>query len=268
MERIKRLRNPGSTSGGFGAPLAIFLSAVVYFGFLYFNGILGSSVPGIVVQADIAVDSFLTSLRTPISVRLFSIVTAFGYWGVIFVLAATLSIILWLHQISRYIVGLWIGLVGNELSFNLLKVIFARPRPLSAYFIESSFSFPSGHAASSAFFFGYLIYLLVRERILHFGTAFAAGIVPILLIGASRLVLGEHFLSDVLNGYLVGGLWALFAIWFAERRPVVKMVPQPLPHWRRTAKFSVVTVAAVVVWLLVSRYQANLVAMPLATVGQ
>ncbi|UTH47624.1 hypothetical protein KBW81_13015 [Loktanella salsilacus] len=43
--------------------------------------------------------------------------------------------------------GLWIAAVGNQLTVTLLKSFFDRPRSDLGYFVETSGSFPSGHAA-------------------------------------------------------------------------------------------------------------------------
>jgi undecaprenyl-diphosphatase len=56
--------------------------------------------------------------------------------------------------------------------------------------------------------------------------AIAASIVVVLLIGSSRLLLGVHFISDVVGGYVLGVAWllaatAVFGIWRKEegKRP-------------------------------------------------
>ena len=40
----------------------------------------------------------------------------------------------------------------------------------------------------------------------------AGAVLMALLIGASRVVLSVHYLTDVLGGYLVGGAWLLAAL--------------------------------------------------------
>ncbi|MDP2779749.1 phosphatase PAP2 family protein, partial [Devosia sp.] len=129
------------------------------------------------------------------------------------------------------------------------KNIFARPRPEMAVYAESSFSFPSGHSAASVAFFGFLTYVLIRERIGPFFVSFLIGATLVFLIGLSRIYLVEHYLSDVLNGYLVGALWALLGIWLAEwlntrrgRSGQTSVLP-----WQRVASIGVVVIALVAV---------------------
>ena len=243
-------------------PLAVFLIAIVCFGLLYYSNALDNARHGFVVSADSAVYGFLSGFRSPGVVRFFSVVTALGYWGVVMTLATTLSILLWLGGKSRYVTGLWIALAGNQISVNLLKWIFARPRSPWAYYRETSYSFPSGHSAVSAAFFGFLVYLLMRERIVNNSVAVASGGLLILLVGLSRLVLAEHYLSDVLAGYVVGTLWALFGIWWQEATVPVDHEAQILPRWRRLAAFVVVAACVLAVWFLSSHYEANLVILP------
>ena len=100
----------------------------------------------------------------------------------------------------------------NEL---LLKQLFARPRPfLTVEGLQlliraaSSFSFPSGHTASSFA----AAYVLTRV----FGKKGAWAYLFAALVGFSRIYVGIHYPSDILCGALVGTLaaaavWAVFA---------------------------------------------------------
>lgn len=104
--------------------------------------------------------------------------------------------------------GLRVALIlilSNGLN-HALKLTFHSPRPywidpdVKALTSETSFGMPSNHAQTATAVWG-----LVGRRS---GRAWGmiAALVITLLIGLSRLVLGVHFLSDVLVGWLVGGL--------------------------------------------------------------
>lgn len=84
-----------------------------------------------------------------------------------------------------------------------LKMGFARPRPdLLAHLDRvSDLSFPSGHAASNMAFW-LLLVLLVDRRLA------VPALVVVALIGVSRVVLGVHWPSDVLAGWLLGAGFA------------------------------------------------------------
>jgi undecaprenyl-diphosphatase len=91
-----------------------------------------------------------------------------------------------------------------------LKLLVDRPRP--EYFLVASgphlSSFPSGHTVFATIFFGLAIVLVGEEvRRPFLRRALQAGLVFLILaMGASRVYLGFHWPSDVLGGYLYGGV--------------------------------------------------------------
>lgn len=118
----------------------------------------------------------------------------------------------------------WEALVatGAALSDGLLnsviKTLIHRTRPGQdvVHVIPqlASYSFPSGHVMFYTVFFGFLIFLafiLLRRSwlrsilILLFGSL-------VLLVGPSRIFLGQHWASDVLGAYLLGSLWLVLVI--------------------------------------------------------
>jgi len=93
------------------------------------------------------------------------------------------------------------GIAGD-----LLKLILARPRPLAAFGSEilvwsesAGFAIPSGHATKSIALILPFILIVGNKKILHK----VIKIVIILIAGGvciSRIILGAHYLSDVLAG--------------------------------------------------------------------
>ena len=61
-----------------------------------------------------------------------------------------------------------------------------------------------------------LFYLAWRLRLLKPDVAVLLAVIVAALIGGSRIYLVEHYVSDVLNGYLVGALWLTLGIAFCE----------------------------------------------------
>lgn len=120
----------------------------------------------------------------------------------------------WLH------LGLWIvTLLGGLLLNNVLKLLFARPRPETRLIDVIAYSFPSGHAMMSLIGFGLLTYFLWRathNHILRIFLVFGASLL-VMLVGISRLALNVHYVSDVLAGFAAGGVWLLSCIIVANR---------------------------------------------------
>ena len=85
----------------------------------------------------------------------------------------------------------------------ILKIIFARPRPEIMRLIEESgYSFPSGHSMVSTAFYGLLIYLIyknVKNKYLKWFGCIGLSLL-ILAIAISRIYLGVHYASDVIGG--------------------------------------------------------------------
>ena len=95
----------------------------------------------------------------------------------------------------------------------LVKRLIKRPRPtnelVSVVRVINEPSFPSGHVMHYTNLFGLLTYLLAtnwRSGKLR-NTLIAVCSALIICIGPSRVYLGAHWPSDVMAGYLYGGLW-------------------------------------------------------------
>lgn len=105
----------------------------------------------------------------------------------------------------------WVALAGSQLLQLLLKLAVrrARPRLDDPFVVLHSYSFPSGHATSSAAIYGALAVVAAGLAPRTGGRIAAAlvAIVVVLLVGATRVVLGVHFPADVLGGVLAGVAW-------------------------------------------------------------
>jgi membrane-associated phospholipid phosphatase len=103
------------------------------------------------------------------------------------------------------------AVAGVTVLVAVLKAIYERARPEigSAIPLPHSYSFPSGHAATAVVLYGALGLLLgerARSRKRAAAWLVAAGFVA-LAIGASRVLLNVHFVSDVAAGFAVGLAW-------------------------------------------------------------
>lgn len=163
------------------------------------------------VQLDQRLAGWLHDRATPGLTTAFEAVTTLGSASVIVPLALAAILVLLTRTKRAEALFVTLVLAGAEGLTMILKAGFERERPFfpDPLATESSFSFPSGHATVSLAVYGALGFLLARRSSSWRGRALwlgaAAGLV--LLIGASRLVLGVHFLSDVLAGFSAGMVW-------------------------------------------------------------
>jgi undecaprenyl-diphosphatase len=137
-------------------------------------------------------ENMMLAIRTPLMVRVFEAVTFFGEPTTI------------------------VGFALKDL------VRRARPDGLIPAIRETGFSFPSGHATGSMAFYGFTAFILCRLYPRYAKAVVTIAAVIILTIGMSRLYLGVHFPSDVVGGYLVGGLWLFIGIKAVQRRSTPK----------------------------------------------
>jgi undecaprenyl-diphosphatase len=147
-------------------------------------------------------------------------ITALGGPTVLGMTVAAVVGFLVLQGMYRNAAFVFLASVGGWLLNDLLKEVFARPRPQVVPHLRQvmSLSFPSGHALTSAAIFltlGALLMRVAQSRLVKFYIMFIA-MTTTLLVGATRVYLGVHYPTDVLAGWLIGISWALFC-WLLER---------------------------------------------------
>ena len=144
---------------------------------------------------------------------------------------AALVLVVWLVRRRAKRLAWWVAvtMVAGGLLGALLKVLVGRHRPdlLDPVARATGFSFPSGHALNAALASGVFVLVLlpvVRRRWLLWT---GAGLVTV-LTGLSRIVLGVHWTSDVVAGWLLGiAVVAATAMAF-DRRGVESVVEEGL----------------------------------------
>ncbi len=141
--------------------------------------------------------------------------THFGGPGFIFPAAAVIATFLWLRH--RHVSGLLflLAVVFGALLEILLKISFHRIRPAlwPALVVETSGSFPSGHATLATAFWGGLVAVVfhLTRRPLPRAAALCLAVPMVLAVAATRIYLGAHWATDVLAGMLVGLFWVVIA---------------------------------------------------------
>lgn len=133
--------------------------------------------------------------------------------------------------------------------FLLLTPLIARPRPtiqagICVHDIYNYYSFPSGHVSHDVVSSGFLLYVTLSEPVRRWRYRWL--LIPlqvffaldILLIGYSRLLEGDHWLLDVLGGYLVGALWLTLFIFLYRRTAPLLTVTHLKKLWGGQGKFT------------------------------
>jgi undecaprenyl-diphosphatase len=127
------------------------------------------------------------------------------------VVTGTVVIVLW--RASRHADAAFVGLsvIGVTVLVAVLKAVYERARPElgSPIRLPHSYSFPSGHAATAIVLYGALGLILAeraRSRLRAAAWLVAAAALAF-AIGASRILLNVHFVSDVVAGFAVGLAW-------------------------------------------------------------
>ena len=154
----------------------------------------------------------------PALVTLAHVLTALGEPTVLIAAGVITAFLLWRagHRHLPWIL-IAITMVGRGLS-ELQKYWIARARPdLDPHLVVvRTSSFPSGHATSSMIFYLTMALALTAGTRWH-RIAAAGAILLSLLIGASRVMLGVHWPSDVVGGWAFGLLWVFLTLRLAGR---------------------------------------------------
>jgi undecaprenyl-diphosphatase len=127
--------------------------------------------------------------------------------------------LLWTDRARRDAFTVFVAIAGVLVLNVLLKLAFHRARPVfdDPVLTLPTYSFPSGHVAASTVFYGLLVAWAFRH--VH-GTAARSGvavlaIATLALVGMSRMVLGVHYLTDVIGASAEGVAW--LAVCFGAR---------------------------------------------------
>lgn len=109
--------------------------------------------------------------------------------------------------------GFWTAfvLLSSGTCSNLIKDLTLLPRPeVTGATHPDNSAFPSGHTLTSVTVWGYMALRLKKTGF------WIWAIIAIILVGFSRLVIGVHFLGDILGGLAIGIVFLLLFIWLSR----------------------------------------------------
>lgn len=144
------------------------------------------------------------------------------------VIVLGLSALFWLYRYKKEAIFILLAPIAVGLN-SILKLIINRPRPTSSLvnvvFPETNSSFPSSHTVFYTVLFGFLILAAFNAKRFPLWLRIVIGLFSaamIVLVSFSRIYLGAHWASDVIGGYIFGGILLLIMIQIYERVGVKK----------------------------------------------
>ena len=176
---------------------------------------------------------FAARHAAPLSTRTLQIFTQLGGAVVLVPLAAIVALVESIRQRSSAVVAFLVLTVGGQfLLANVIKAMVNRPRPdflrLTGF---SGPSFPSGHAvASSACLAAFALLVGTRRSLATRATLVGLAVGLATGIACCRVMLGVHWLTDVLAGLGLGWSWFVLcatALGTYRRRRGEKGSPEP-----------------------------------------
>lgn len=139
--------------------------------------------------------------------------STFGSDRVLVPIVAVVAIALALRARQSMALVVAVSALGGIALGDIVKLFVARPRPPVDHRLVTvaSSSFPSGHATQAAAILPALALAAIAFGVprLLAGVVAAVGVIG---IGLSRIFLGVHYPTDVVAGWLLGGLWVLLTV--------------------------------------------------------
>jgi membrane-associated phospholipid phosphatase len=164
-----------------------------------------------IARDDPRVLAFLTGHRTSWLTSLAKALTWLGSSIVLWPVAVIAGLGLWRwrrHWLPAVLPAL--ALAGAWAGALLLKGLVNQPRPPAAdrLTVVHGWSYPSQHAAQALATWGMLALMLMAGRSARARVLLAAGAALIaFVVGLTRLYLAAHWMTDVLGGWALAGVW-------------------------------------------------------------
>ena len=161
---------------------------------------------------DLQITLAIQSIQSPLFQGLMRLISWPGYLPQYVLIILLIAWTLYLYRLRWEAVTSILTDVSSGILNQLVKTIIQRPRPsgdiVDVFTMLESYSFPSGHVMFYISYFGFLWYLAFTLLKRSWQRSLLLAVIGgfILLVGVSRISLGQHWASDVLGAYLLGSL--------------------------------------------------------------
>ncbi|MDQ6697672.1 MAG: phosphatase PAP2 family protein [Actinomycetota bacterium] len=183
--------------------------------------VAGSHNDGMLSGLDISVTNAFVRHRPSWLISASKAISALGDVVEMVVMSVAAALLAWRRRLGSLWLLPLVATVGASLLAQIVKLTVGRSRPPVALRLthETNYSMPSGHTTTAAAALGALavVIALVAPRWRRWAAGGAVALTT--LIALSRLVLGVHWLSDVMLGAALGAAWLAvsFTIWSPRR---------------------------------------------------
>nr|WP_232541644.1 phosphatase PAP2 family protein [Nocardia bovistercoris] len=196
------------------------------------------SASGWLTGADVATyDWFLTHRDPTLTVAAKGLTTVGGPLGVSAVTALAALVLGWRRRgfvAASAVLGI-VTVAFTASSLTKLAVARERPPQVARLVPEDNYSFPSGHVTAITALAGalLLVYALGRPTRARIAVAVTLAVTVVTTVGATRLYLGVHWLTDVVGGVILGVTVVCAAMvplcWSTSTRARLTGTPPPTP---------------------------------------
>jgi undecaprenyl-diphosphatase len=177
-----------------------------------------ADVFGLLRSTDLKITNFIELFKSPLLTKVADFLSWFGETpqGYLILVLSVIVLICARYRWEAVILG--VSAFGAIVLDEIIKIIVRSPGPFAptnpALMNFNDYTFPSGHVIFYMTFFGFVSYLLLS----HMKSSWKRTIplifmgVLIVFVGIARVYLLAHWTSDVIGGYILGGMILIISV--------------------------------------------------------
>lgn len=160
---------------------------------------------------DLPLSAWFHANPHPVATLFLLLITHWHSTAGVLLMSAVLALFLLRWKQPWWLLALVLSVPGGMLLNAGVKHLIQRARPHfdDPVLTLTTYSFPSGHTAGAALFYGFLaafVFARTGDRHLR-GAIVAIAVVMVALVGLSRVYLGVHYFTDVVGALVLAILW-------------------------------------------------------------